>query len=545
MKKSLYIAMAMTSCLAWGQQTVDFEELTFPSSQNYWNGSDESGAFQSGAISFENFFNTEWSSWSGFSYSKETDAFTAGWLNQYSAYAPALFWNGSDETGGFSSQGQSFSINYNPDWGSWSGFAYSRSVDTETAGWGNQYSAFAGSGNNSSRTFVVNNGATNVVLTSPGIVHGIYVTNTTYAALSMRDGDMFAKQFGSIYGADGELDGTNGEDWFLLTITGLDASQNEVGTVEFYLADFRFPDDQDDYILDTWGFVDLSSLGEVAELTFSLSSSDVGAWGMNTPNYFALDDLAIEVAGETTLIDFEDLGFPTSGANDSEVYAVWYSHGAMVFEEMSTVHSIAVTNTTFAALSMRYGDAYTKQFGSIYGADGEEDGTNGEDWFKLTISGIDTEDNTTGTVEFYLADFRFEDDNEDYIVEAWQLIDLTSLGLVKRLEFQLESSDMGAWGMNTPNYFALDNVVYTVAEDASLVKVTKNALSVYPNPAREFFMVHGLDGTAKDVQLIALTGQVVKTFESLANGQKLDVSDVPAGMYFVQINGKSERLVIR
>jgi len=42
-----------------------------------------------------------------------------------------------------------------------------------------------------------------------------------------------------------------------------------------------------------------------------------------------------------------------------------------------------------------------------------------------------------------------------------------------------------------------------------------------------------------------LSGQVVKIVESLANGQKLDVSDVPAGMYFVQINGKSERLVIR
>jgi hypothetical protein len=290
--------------------------------------------------------------------------------------------------------------------------------------------------------------------------------------------------------------------------------------------------------------VDLSSLGEVAELTFSLSSSDVGAWGMNTPNYFALDDLSIEVAGETTLIDFEDLGFPSSGANDSEVYAVWYSHGAMVFDEVGTVHSIAVTNTTFAALSMRDGDAYAKQFGSIYGADGEEDSTNGEDWFKLTISGIDADDNTTGTVEFYLADFRFVDDNEDYIVDAWELVDLSSLGLVKRLEFQLESSDMGPWGMNTPNYFALDNVVYTVADNASLAKLEKNTPTIYPNPTKEFFMIQGLDSEVNDVQIISLTGQVVKSFDSFSHGVKRDVSDVPAGMYIVQFNGFAERLVI-
>ena len=51
------------------------------------------------------------------------------------------------------------------------------------------------------------------------------------------------------------------------------------------------PDSADDFILDTWAFVALDSLGIVAALKFALSSSDVGAFGINTPTYFAIDNV--------------------------------------------------------------------------------------------------------------------------------------------------------------------------------------------------------------------------------------------------------------
>jgi hypothetical protein len=62
-------------------------------------------------------------------------------------------------------------------------------------------------------------------------------------------------------------------------------------------------------------------------------------------------------------------------------------------------------------------------------------------------------------VEFYLADFRFENNGEDYIVDTWEYVDLSSLGVVNKLEFSLGSSDVGAWGMNTPAYFVIDTIV--------------------------------------------------------------------------------------
>ncbi len=173
----------------------------------------------------------------------------------------------------------------------WSGWAYSKNTDTVTPGVGNQYSAVAGSGAGGSLNYGIANGDVTIgfgsVLDFTG--RGIDVTNTTYAHHSMRDGDFFGKKFGDDPATTDVVE-TDVADWFRLTVEGF-LSGGSTGTVEFYLADFRFADDADDYLVDAWRFVDLSSLGLVDQLGFDLSSSDTGAFGMNTPDYFAIDNI--------------------------------------------------------------------------------------------------------------------------------------------------------------------------------------------------------------------------------------------------------------
>ena len=65
----------------------------------------------------------------------------------------------------------------------------------------------------------------------------------------------------------------------------------------------------------------------------------------------------------------------------------------------------------------------------------------------------------TGTVDFYLADYRFENNGDDYLIQDWTWVDLTGLGAATQLEFDLDSSDVGQFGMNTPAYFAIDDIV--------------------------------------------------------------------------------------
>ena len=105
----------------------------------------------------------------------------------------------------------------------------------------------------------------------------------------MRDGDQFAKKFGGNSG--------NEEDFFKLEIQGFRGTV-ATGSVDFFLADYRFADNTQDYLVDQWARVNLSSLGAVDSLKFALSSSDLGQFGMNTPAYFAMDRIGFSAVPE-------------------------------------------------------------------------------------------------------------------------------------------------------------------------------------------------------------------------------------------------------
>jgi len=427
--------------------------------------------------------------------------------------APGAYWDGSDESGGFVSSGVFFTNSYNAAWFSWEGFSYSSVNDTNTAGYGNQYASFGGTGVGNTGTYAVayiNSYApqnSTITLPCPSLVGGFYLNNDTYPAISMRDGDAFAKKFGGVSGDD--------EDWFLLTVAGLDSGGNSLGTVNFHLADYRFTNNALDYIVSDWQWVDLTCLGSaVKQLRFSLSSSDVGVWGMNTPAYFVFDNLTILPDTPSNIVHLDELyldpdlywngvdeaggfvsgglvfnnnfdtnwstwdGFAYSRVNDTNTsgsanqYAAWSGTGVnstgnyavgyvnawaadkphIDLPAPTRVDGFYANNSTYAALSMRDGDAFAKQFGGTNGLD--------PDWFMLTVTGKDSGSNELATVDFYLADYRAAGTSNDYIISDWTYVDLSGLGpKVKSLHFSLSSSDVGPWGMNTPAYFALDNLV--------------------------------------------------------------------------------------
>ncbi len=157
----------------------------------------------------------------------------------------------------------------------WSGFTYSNMTDTTTAGYINQYSAVTGGGVNGSTNYAISNPGSSsfsrVNFATSTKVTGAYFTNTTYAYLSMLNGDSFAKKFAL-------------GDFLTLTVSGLDSNNQITNAVNISLA-------RDANLLHQWVWDDLTPLGKVNALEFSLSSSDVGAFGMNTPAYFAMDNL--------------------------------------------------------------------------------------------------------------------------------------------------------------------------------------------------------------------------------------------------------------
>jgi uncharacterized protein DUF4465/PEP-CTERM motif-containing protein len=195
------------------------------------------------------------------------------------------FYNGSDRAGGFTSQGAFFNNDFNPTFGAWLGWSYSNVNSTTTLGYTNQYAAITGTGVGGSGIYGVafdfspNDSFINLpVGTNPA---SVFVTNTTYAYLSMTmNGDAFAKKF------------TTG-DFFKLEITGFsgpDGTGSPLGMVDFFLANYTSPDD---HPVNTWSQLDLSSLAGSKSLSFGLKSSDNGENGVNTPAFFALDNLTV------------------------------------------------------------------------------------------------------------------------------------------------------------------------------------------------------------------------------------------------------------
>lgn len=113
---------------------------------------------------------------------------------------------------------------------------------------------------------------------------GVYVNLNSYAYYSVECGDSFARAF------------TNG-DKLTLTIHGVNPDGSEK-TVDVALAEYA---NGCLTITRGWRYVDLSSLGIVNELYFTMTSTDSGAYGMNTPGYFCLDKLMVETVDESSV----------------------------------------------------------------------------------------------------------------------------------------------------------------------------------------------------------------------------------------------------
>lgn len=175
------------------------------------------------------------------------------------------------------------------------GIAVSRWNNMEDATYMNQCSVYyknanGNAGNNGSKTFgaayysaygVETPSVKFTESTMYGKFDHMYVCNAAYTALSMINGDDFAKKH--TY---------EDKDWLLLTITGKDIHGVSTGKVEVYLSDFRTENAPG--VLKEWKKIELGSLGDkVHSIHFEITGSDMGDFGINTPTYFCIDDIQV------------------------------------------------------------------------------------------------------------------------------------------------------------------------------------------------------------------------------------------------------------
>lgn len=463
MKKILYFAMLFAMPAMAQQTTVSTLEdtgVTF-TDQNYWNGG-KIGTPEVGNWD-EDIYHCSW---------------TSGLLTGHVDY------NFMDD--------EYFGSYY---W--WGGIALSQRTSTELKSMDDQYNNIVGTGANGSETFGVIYGdlfTIDVNVDGGAMIKSMFVANSAYTMQNVLGGDGYSEKF------------QNEGDHIYLNIEATKAdgtTKTEVVKLAEFTTELSY--------LEGWTRVDLSSFGtDVTKLTFTFDAHNSGV-----PLYACIDDIEVvtgiegpatfenlELAEESFWNGTDDSGSFISGGykfeNGHQVYdygewgtydycygfyytnrtATTYTGDAVNEQYNSAVGSGAegsssyatynlnlfddpkgvevlggeqvisgcyLTNNAYAYLSMKNGENNTKQF---------QQG----DWFKLTITGLNAEGEQTGTVDFYLADLTSENEADHYILDEWRWCDLTPLGAVKRLEFNMSSTDNGDWGMNTPAYFCMDNL---------------------------------------------------------------------------------------
>jgi len=459
-------------------------------------------------------------------------------------------------------------------WGTWTGWALSSMQDTVKGHFTNDLSAITGTGVNHSRTYAIAYANPALTFKNPTTLTGTFITNTTYTYKVIKNGNQFSKKFGGPSGND--------SDSFVVRAYGY-LNGGIVDSSDFYLADYRFTDNTKDYIIDEYVWWDLSTLGKIDSMNFTFFSSDTAPWGLNTPTYFCIDNFN-GTAPDSTLakLNFETIalgsngyrngsdlsggfyfggaylhnrynanwmswsGFSVSnltdtttigaanqysafageGLNQSDNFVVANGFGDMLVElpynsQGNKVDGVYLTNNTYAALSMRNGDGFAKKFG---GASGNE-----EDWFKVDIIGYNYDGLVTDTVEFYLADYRFSNNALDYIVKDWTWVDLSDLGNVTKIRFELSSTDTGRCGMNTPAYFCMDG--FNMSDPVGLQPVENSFISLYPNPSSNQITID-VASTDFIVYVYDLKGNQVSKSTGIST---FDVSDLNRGRYVVRL----------
>lgn len=504
------------------------------------------------------------------------------------------FNKGADRNGGFTHYGRFFNNSYDTTWGSWSGWALSNMQDDSTAGFMNQFSAKPGHGVSGTNHYMVANGqGAYIKLDKATEISGAYFTNSTYSYFDLLQGSGFSKKFGGDDGSDADYfkvqitsflagDSVTSVDFYLADYRDSDNSK------DYIVNDWTYVD------FDGSAYSDIL----IDSISFTFESSDNGMWGMNTPAYFCMDDFnALSSTDVYDYYELDEdtfdngngnqggfnvnhLFFPNSYNSQWGSWSGWsmssmyddttagygnqYSsiirpevlpvpnerwrgnnfhyvnsgarneirtpyklqgEESLIFGLISlpTPVRFSITNSTYAYLDMLHGSGFSKKFGG-------EDGTD-PDFFRLLVRSENNNGEVSKTDTIYLADYRFSDDSKDYILDKW--VD-AKIEACDKVTFELQSSDVGMWGMNTPAYFCLDLKQF---EAASISDIKEDlVVSLYPNPTRGYINLKS-EEPIENVKVFSLEGKEIENtgMTILRTNAEFNVRNVNSGVYFVQV----------
>ena len=189
---------------------------------------------------------------------------------------------------------------------------------------------------------------------------------------------------------------------------------------------------------DEWGGTVYACTYKEGGLTFNTNYtvSDYGSYWMG---YAIANRAGTTMTNPYTADQYNNV---TGKAHSGTKYCIVQTYGETIDVDDpkgAIIRSLWFTNSAYPVNSILNGD-------DISGEKFDK-----SDWLKCTITGTHL-DGTTATVSIDLA-------KDGSYIKEWTQADLTALGIVTKLSFVFTGSRTGQFGLNTPAYICIDDVI--------------------------------------------------------------------------------------
>jgi hypothetical protein len=451
------------------------------------------------------------------------------------------------------------------EWGYWDGFTYSCNGDNSNYGSGvsqswvaRQFGNMAGGGIKTDAHGNVIRNSSGKVMADPGLPYlvaywgyykilfgssdkqtlqvnlnkvyraeGVYINNSPWPFYGNSGGDSFARPL--------DRDG----DYFKLIVHGLDGNLSDNGrSVEYYLARniggalVQSPD---------WEWVDLSALGEIGGIYFTMESTDNDpVVGINTAAYFCMDKLTVSV--------------PLSSAG---VTGVRLNHAAAILNAGETLQLSATVEPSNAAdqsLSWTSADSRIASVAANGLVTALSPGS--------TLVTVQTSDGGyTASCSITVSDSPPDGSQPVTGVRLNQTAATLAVGNILQLAATVEPSDAAnrnvIWTSDNESVAAVfsdgqvmalspgsalitaktsdggytSSCAVTVVNPTGTIKLAARP-AVYPNPFAEYIMVEATRGC--DATIYDTAGRIRLKARLAAGVNRIDASGLPKGVYVLR-----------
>ena len=438
-----------------------------------------------------------------------------------------------------------------------------------------QYTAVTGCGYDGSTQYAVayTMGVQTDVYATDGQLHtvtGCYVTNNLWTYQDILQGGYGELPYGGTTGND--------PDWFKVTATGKNASGQTVGTLDFYLADYRFANNEEDYVLNTWEWFDLSPLGDVATISFSLSSSRGSGYNMITPAYFCMDnfngggaapdlppyivnpvqDVVFNEYPQTIQVNLNGVATDPDDPDENITYSI-------VGNSNPSALTATMSNRTLV-LTRQNANQATADLTMLATSDGQHVDFNVHviisevvDEPPYIINPVDEVgfDAFPQTIEVDLDGVATDpDDPDEDIVYSLvsnpnpEALTVTMTGRI--LELVRETEDGAEFDLvmrATSDGQFVDFNIHVIIKEMEGVGENTTTCVAYPNPTSGVLNLVVLDAQQFDYEIFNTIGQVVMNGHVIGQETRIDLDECSTGVYFVSIrydgNSMIQKLIVR